>query len=223
MLYLAMENNITIPQLDSEEQRVLGALIEKSRATPEYYPMTVNALIGACNQKTARNPVVSYDEEMISQAINSLRKKGLMGTVTGAGSRAVKYKHTLAVAFPLVPAELAVICLLLLRGPLTPGEINSNSARLYAFESLEEVQEVLDKLLQNEPAFIRQVPRKPGQKEQRFIHCLGESAAETQEKAPQLNPDTSVLEERVQELEEEVRALKFNLTKLMNDLGIEVL
>lgn len=199
-----MENTISIPQLTAEEQRVLGSLIEKSRATPEYYPMTVNALLAACNQKSARNPVVQYDEESVTVAINSLRKKGLMATVTGAGSRAVKYKHHLAVAFPLVPAELAVICLLLLRGPLTPGEINNNSARLYAFESLEEVQEVLDKLLQHEPPFVEQLPRKAGQKEQRFIHRLGESTAQEPETRADVVERSKELESRVQQLEEEV-------------------
>jgi uncharacterized protein YceH (UPF0502 family) len=155
-----MENTITIPQLSAEEQRVLGSLIEKSRATPEYYPMTVNSLMAACNQKSSRNPVVQYNEETITLTIDSLRKKGLVATVTGAGSRAVKYKHNLAVAYPLVPAELTVLCLLLLRGPLTPGEINNNSNRLFNFESLEEVQEVLDNLLQRETPFIQLIPKK---------------------------------------------------------------
>lgn len=215
-----MEHSITIPQLSPEEQRVLGALIEKSRTTPEYYPMTVNSLMTACNQKSSRNPVVQYDEETITLTIDSLRKKGLMSTVTGAGSRAVKYKHNLAIAFPLVPAELAIICLLLLRGPLTPGEINNNSARLYNFESLEEVQEVLDRLLQNEPPFVSLISKKAGQKEQRFIHLLGESAAQDPE--PKTGAAiSSDLENRIQLLEEEVLYLRKNLEKLMSELGLE--
>src|SRR5690554_6454927 len=103
-----MENNNSLPQLSPEEQRVMGSLIEKSRATPEYYPMTLNSLLAACNQKSSRNPVVQYNEEDVTLSLNSLRKKSLVATVTGAGSRAVKYKHTLAIAYPLVPAELAV-------------------------------------------------------------------------------------------------------------------
>src|SRR5690606_4592554 len=116
-------------------QRILGSLIEKSRATPEYYPMTINSIMAASNQKSSRNPVVQYNDETITLTINSLKKKGLVSTVTGAGSRAVKYKHNLAIIYPLVPAELAVLCILLLRGPQTPGEISNNSIRLYNFES----------------------------------------------------------------------------------------
>ena len=213
-----MDDSMKIPQLTAEEQRVLGSLMEKSRTTPDYYPMTVNAIMTACNQKSARNPVVAYDEETIVLTIDSLRKKNLIGTVTGAGSRAIKYKHNLAIAFPLVPAELAVICLLLLRGPLTPGEINNNSARLYNFESIAEVQEVLDRLLQNEPAFVSLMPRRTGQKEQRFIHLLGETAAIEPEQKTIISSD---LENRVLNLENEVEYLKKNLGRLMNELGME--
>jgi uncharacterized protein YceH (UPF0502 family) len=212
-----MENNKSIPQLSAEEQRILGSLIEKSRATPEYYPMTVNSIMAAANQKSSRNPVVQYNEETITVTINSLKKKGLVSTVTGAGSRAVKYRHNLAIAYPLVPAELAILCLLLLRGPQTPGEINNNSSRLYNFESLEEVQEVLDKLAQNEPPFIVQIPRKPGQKEQRFIHLLGESAAQETENKNE-NPPSEELENRIKHLEEEVLYLRTELEKLLKEL-----
>jgi len=212
-----MENITTIPQLSAEEQRILGSLIEKSRATPEYYPMTINSIIAACNQKSSRNPVVQYDEDTITVTIDSLRKKGLVATVTGAGSRAVKYKHNLAVAYPLVPAELTVLCLLLLRGPLTSGEINNNSNRLFNFESLEEVQEVLYNLLKSETPFIQLIPKKSGQKEQRYIHLFGESAA----LEPSSKPESGVsidLENRVKHLEEEVQYLRSNLDKLLKEL-----
>jgi uncharacterized protein YceH (UPF0502 family) len=212
-----MENNENIPQLSAEEQRILGSLIEKSRATPEYYPMTINSIMAASNQKSSRNPVVQYNDETITLTINSLKKKGLVSTVTGAGSRAVKYKHNLAIIYPLVPAELAVLCILLLRGPQTPGEINNNSSRLYNFESLEEVQEVLDKLVKNEPQFIAQIPRKAGQKEQRFIHLLGESAAQETESKNE-NPISDNLENRVKHLEEEVVYLRTELDKLLKEL-----
>lgn len=125
-----MDNVKPLPDLSAEEQRVLGSLIEKSRTTPDYYPMTLNSLTAACNQKSSRNPVVNYDEETITLTLNQLKIKGLISTATGGSSRATKYKHNLAIAYPLLPSELAIICLLLLRGPLTPGEINSNSGRL---------------------------------------------------------------------------------------------
>lgn len=215
-----MENNENIPQLSAEEQRILGSLIEKSRATPEYYPMTINSIMAASNQKSSRNPVVQYNEETITLTINSLKKKGLVSTVTGAGSRAVKYKHNLAIAYPLVPAELAILCILLLRGPQTPGELNNNSSRLYNFESLEEIQTVLDKLMQNEPPFVAQIPRKPGQKEQRFIHLLGESAAQEAENKPSIEISAD-LESRIIHLEKEVLYLKINLAKVLKEFGIE--
>ena len=171
-----MEDNKPLPDLSAEEQRVLGSLIEKSRTTPDYYPMTLNSLTAACNQKSSRNPVVNYDEETVTLTLNTLKIKGLISTVTGGSSRAIKYKHNLGIVYPLIPSYLSIICLLLLRGPLTPGEINSNSGRLYEFDSIEEVLEQLQKLAETEPPFVRQLPKKPGQKEARFIHLLGEQA-----------------------------------------------
>ena len=126
-------NAINLPVLDAAEVRVLGALIEKSKATPEYYPMTINSLVAACNQKSSRKPVVSYDEDTVAQALNILKKRGLISTATGGSIRSIKYKHNFAVVFPVLPSEVAVMCLLMLRGPLTPGEINSNSGRLHEF------------------------------------------------------------------------------------------
>ncbi len=209
-----MEN--TLPQLSFEEQRVLGVLIEKSRATPEYYPMTVNAIITASNQKTSRNPIVSYDETTVTETINTLKKKGLVSTVTGGGSRSVKYKHNLAIQFPLVPAELSVICLLLLRGPMTPGEINNNSGRLFEFESLEEVQETLGKLAGDETPYIRLLEKRPGQKEQRYVHLFGEAPELTETVA--VEKGSSELVQRVEKLEEEVAYLRENLDKLLKEL-----
>src|SRR5690606_28298419 len=133
-----MEQQITLPILTNEEQRVLGSLMEKSKTTPEYYPLTLNSLTAACNQKSSRKPVVQYDDDTVIAALDSLRKKGLVATATGGTSRTIKYRHTLSVLYPIIPAEVAILCLLLLRGPLTVGEINSNSGRLYEFESLAE-------------------------------------------------------------------------------------
>jgi len=160
-----MSDHKPLPVLTAEELRVLGALMEKARATPEYYPMTVKGLLSACNQKTSRNPVVNYDEQLVIHTLDALRKKGLVSTATGAGSRTTKYKHNFAIVYPLVPADLAVICLLLLRGPLTPGEINNISGRLYDFESIEEVQNVLNALADSQPPFVVPLSKKPGQKE----------------------------------------------------------
>ncbi|WP_025144680.1 YceH family protein [Pedobacter jeongneungensis] len=215
-----MDNVKPLPDLSAEEQRVLGALIEKSRTTPDYYPMTLNSLTAACNQKSSRNPVVNYDEETITLTLNQLKIKGLISTATGGSSRATKYKHNLAIVYPLLPSELAIICLLLLRGPLTPGEINSNSGRLYEFESIEEVLEQLQKLSDDEPAFVKQLPKKAGQKEARFVHLLGEQAETTTESetetiaAPQF--DTTELENRIEKLELEVEELKEMVNLLMD-------
>ncbi len=141
-----MEDQKPLPVLDSFELRVLGALMEKSKTTPEYYPMTVNGLTAACNQKTSRKPVVQYDEQTVILTLDTLKRKGLVATATGGSSRAVKYKHNFALNYQLMPAELAVVCMLILRGSQTPGELNTNSGRLYEFDSLEEVQQVLEKL-----------------------------------------------------------------------------
>lgn len=204
--------------LTSIEQRILGALIEKSKATPDYYPMTISALTAACNQKTSRNPVVNYDEETVVLTLNNLKIKGLIGTATGAGSRSIKYKHNLAIVYPLLPVELAVLCLLFLRGPLTPGEINTNSARLYEFETIAEIQEILNKLAADEPAYVKQLAKKPGQKEARYRHLFGGEeeeiiAAETNDPLP---ASTSELEDRVTRLEKELEEVKEMLNLLMN-------
>ncbi|KRT13248.1 hypothetical protein ASU31_25595 [Pedobacter ginsenosidimutans] len=215
-----MDNVKPLPDLSAEEQRILGALIEKSRTTPDYYPMTLNGLTAACNQKSSRNPVVNYDEETITLTLNQLKIKGLISTATGGSSRATKYKHNLAIVYPLLPSELAIICLLLLRGPLTPGEINSNSGRLYEFESIEEVLEQLQKLSDEEPAFVKQLAKKAGQKEARFVHLLGEQAETTSEpetetiSIPQFDP--TELENRIEKLELEIEELKELVNLLMD-------
>ena len=215
-----MDNVKPLPDLSAEEQRVLGALIEKSRTTPDYYPMTLNSLTAACNQKSSRNPVVNYDEETVTLTLNQLKIKGLISTATGGSSRATKYKHNLAIVYPLLPSELAIICLLLLRGPLTPGEINSNSGRLYEFESIEEVLAQLQKLSEEEPAFVKQLPKRTGQKEARFVHLLGEQAETTTEPETETTVvaqfDSTELENRIEKLEKEVEELKELVNLLMD-------
>lgn len=219
-----MEEIKALPNLSSEEVRVLGSLLEKSKTTPEYYPMTLNALQTACNQKTSRKPVVNYDEGTIINTLDSLRKKGLISTVVGGGSRVTKYKHNLAIQFPLLPQELAALCLLFLRGPLTGGEINSNSGRLYEFESLEEVQELLQKLSNDEPAYVQQLSKKAGQKEARFVHLFSPFDEEAYEEsaASEAEPSSgkyAQLEERVQQLEQQLATLQASFDKLMEELS----
>jgi uncharacterized protein YceH (UPF0502 family) len=212
-----MDSNQTLAQLSAEEQRVLGSLIEKSRTTPDYYPMSINGLQTACNQKTSRFPIVQYDEETLFETLNSLKKKGLISTATGGSSRVVKYKHNLGIVYPLVPAELALIGLLLLRGPQTPGELNTNSGRLYEFESIEEVQSTLQEL--SHRGFVKALERRPGQKEVRYVHLLGDSVEDTTEYPSGIRPaNTEQLNARVENLEKELAELKEAFNKLMSDL-----
>lgn len=220
-----MEENKSLPVLSAEEIRVLGSLLEKSKTTPEYYPMTLNGLLNACNQKSSRKPVVQYDENQVIQVLDGLKKKGLISTVVGGGSRVTKYKHNLAIQFPLLPQELAIICLLFLRGPLTAGEINSNSGRLYEFDNLDEVQELLQKLSASEPLYIKQLSKRAGQKEVRYIHLFAEFDEESYEdEAPSSSSNSSnvaitQLEEKVSQLEEQLNTLRAEFDELMKQLS----
>lgn len=209
-----------LPLLSDQEIRVLGSLIEKSRTTPDYYPMTLNSLTAACNQKSARKPVVEYDEGTIILTLDSLKKKGLISTATGGSSRSTKYKHNLAIVFPIVPAQLAIICLLLLRGAQTPGELNTNSGRLYEFETLDEVNEVIEQLVNFEPSFLVQLPKRAGQKEVRYMHLFG-GEPQIEEDEPFAEParkSVNELEQRIQTLEENYALLKADFDKLMKEL-----
>jgi uncharacterized protein YceH (UPF0502 family) len=160
--------------LDEEEVRVLGSLIEKQVTTPEYYPLTMKALVAACNQKSNRHPVVSYDEQVTERAMNGLRDKKLGWVIKRADSRVLKYGHIFPEVFHLSPEETAAMCVLMLRGPLTPGEIRSSTGRLYDFKDLAEVDDTLRRLVENEQgSLILMIPRQPGQKEARYVHLLG--------------------------------------------------
>lgn len=212
----------SLPVLDSEEIRVLGALMEKSKATPEYYPMTLNGVTAACNQKSSRNPVVNYDEQTVTLCLDRLKRKGLAATVTGGSSRVVKYRHTIALNYEFTPDALAVLCLLFLRGPLTPGEINSNSGRLYEFDDLAEVHTVLEKLSTAETPFVKQLERLPGQKEARYMHLFGDESilegyVAEQAAAAAASPINNNLEERLTVVEQELAALKEAFEELMKE------
>jgi uncharacterized protein YceH (UPF0502 family) len=215
-----MESTQTLPVLSAEEQRVLGSLIEKSRTTPDYYPMSLNGLQAACNQKTSRFPIVQYSEELIVNTLNSLKKKGLVSTVTGGSGRVVKFKHNLGIVFPLLPSELSIICILLLRGAQTPGELNTNSGRLYEFDTIEDVQSTLEKLSEAEPPFVKALERRPGQKEVRFVHLLGDVPESLPENGRSIDGGSiELLENRVEILEKELSELKNAFDKLMEELS----
>lgn len=215
-----MDTAKPLPILDATQVRVLGALMEKCKTTPDYYPMTLNGLAAACNQKTSRKPVVQYDETTIISALNSLKIAGLISTATGGSIRNIKYKHNFAIVFPVVPAEVAIMCLLFLRGPQTPGEINTNCGRLHEFETLEEVQQTLEKLANETPAYIKQLSRRPGQKEVRYMHLFGGDSEAMEEEYLNEVPSkaNSELEARLIKVEEELTELKANFDKLIKEL-----
>jgi uncharacterized protein YceH (UPF0502 family) len=195
---------------DAVEIRVLGCLIEKQRTTPDVYPLSLNALRLACNQATNRDPVVDFDEPAIRAALDRLSRKGWTRLASGPGSRVAKYRHLLDEALDLVPSQSAVLAVLMLRGAQTPGELKGRTERLYPFGSLDDVQRTLDGLIERELA--ARLPRRPGQKEERFVQLLGgepqsaeaPAAAQAFSPAP-AGPD---LEERVSRLEAQVAALQ---------------
>ncbi len=215
-----MEPTQSLPILDSTEIRVLGALIEKSKTTPDYYPMTINSLTAACNQKTSRKPVVNYDEETVINALNLLKRRGLIATATGGTSRTIKYKHNFSLVYQVDNAASSILCLLMLRGPQTPGELNTNSGRMYEFSSLEEVQHVLELLSAPEMPFVQPLPRRPGQKEMRYTHLLaGVPDVTEEEPTDEIQAGSlSELEERLAKLENELAEVKENVHKLMKEL-----
>jgi uncharacterized protein YceH (UPF0502 family) len=207
------------PILNAVEVRVIGSLIEKQITTPEYYPLTLNALVNACNQISNRDPVVSYDEKTVVRALDSLREKRLAWMVTGAGSRVPKYEHRLAEALKLAEQEVAALCVLMLRGPQTIGEIKGRAARMYEFKELEEVEMTLQSLMNAEPhPLITKLPRQAGMKDSRYAHLLsGEVRIEEQQVAPRLEPaaiEVHAENERIARLEGEVASLRQELSEL---------
>ncbi|MEO8573911.1 MAG: YceH family protein [Pyrinomonadaceae bacterium] len=158
--------------LTDVEARVLGSLVEKQLTTPEYYPLTLNALTAACNQKSNRDPVVAYDDTTITGAVDTLRDKNLVYLFYGSNSRAVKYKHMLPSVYELEPGGVAIVAVLLLRGPQTLGELRERTGRLYEFSGMGEVQETLDGLMRRDDPLIVKLERQAGQKEARYAHLL---------------------------------------------------
>src|SRR5579862_5385338 len=172
--------------LDDAETRVLGSLVEKELTTPEYYPLSLNALLNACNQKSNRDPVMTLNESAVSQALRILGKEGLAGPADAMDNRVTKFEHRLQEAFNLDRREIAILCELLLRGPQTPGELRSRAERMYRFDDLGQVQSTLQRLAQREPPVVKVLPRQPGTKEARCAHLLsGDVQIDVQMHAPE--------------------------------------
>jgi uncharacterized protein YceH (UPF0502 family) len=200
--------------LNEVEVRVLGSLIEKDITTPDYYPLSLNALTNACNQKSNRDPVMELDEDAVRLGLRNLSEKGLAGLVKSTDGRVPKYEHRLQEAFNFTRGETAVICVLLLRGPQTPGELRGRTERMHRFEHLDDVQSTLQKLMEREPPLVKVLPRMPGTKEARYAHLLA-GDVEGWEPPPESRVIISGLEnERVIKLEEEVAELKREVAEL---------
>jgi uncharacterized protein YceH (UPF0502 family) len=199
-----------MPEILTEtEARVVGALIEKQLTTPEYYPLTLNALIAACNQKTNRDPVVSFTEQTVQKSLDDLREKNIAYVFYGSTSRVPKYKHILDKYCELEPSETAVICVLLLRGAQTLGELRERTGRLYEFSGLGEVSETLDGLMRKEEPLVVKLERQPGQKEVRYAHLLSGEVSVTASQTPEKSFSVKQTEnERVAKLEEDLENLR---------------
>jgi hypothetical protein len=213
------------------ETRVLGALVEKDITTPDYYPLSLNALVNACNQKNNRDPVMTLDESVVRDALASLQEKRMAGPASGADSRVTKFEHRLQEVFNFDRREIAVICVLLLRGPQTPGELRSRTDRMYHFEALEDVVSTLDRLAQREPPLTQILPRQPGTKESRYTHLFSGEAPESDVRVARALPSTgsgqalpaslstSNPADRIAKLEEEVTQLRHELSEVQQQLA----
>ena len=193
---------------DAVELRVLGCLIEKQRTTPDQYPLSLNALRLACNQSTNRDPVVEYDEPTIRGALERLSRKGWVRLASGVGSRAVKYRHLFDEALRLGDDDVGLLCVLMLRGPQTPGELKQRTERLHSFESLAALEDTLSRLIERD--LVERLPRQPGQKEVRYRQLLGSgddeaAGAEEPGRESDLAQRVAALEERIERLESELR------------------
>ena len=219
----------SIPLLSQNEVRVLGSLLEKAVTTPDYYPLTLNSLTLACNQLTNRDPVVSFEETTVVRALDTLREKRLASVFTGAESRVAKYKHSFTDALLLTPAEVGLLCVLMLRGPQTLAELRTRTERFQPFETLAEVEEALQTLAARQPQpLVVKLPRLPGTKEPRYAHLLcGPVETTISEKYPSPIRTTGALSaealakadvraenDRLAKLEEETAALRRELAEL---------
>jgi uncharacterized protein YceH (UPF0502 family) len=195
-------------RLNAEQARVLGALMEKEATTPEYYPLSLNALKNACNQKNNREPEMQLTEDEVRQAVHGLERVGLAGAARGSDSRVAKYEHRTAEKFNFRRDEAALLCVLLLRGPQTPGELRGRTERLHSFEDIEAVLAGLHRLATREPALTVQMPRQTGMKEARWAQLLTGEPEFVPEPMREASSSRAALEERVTRLEEEVARLR---------------
>jgi len=207
--------------LNEVECRVLGSLIEKEITTPEYYPLSLNALVNACNQKSNRDPLMNLDEAAVRQALYSLDGQSLVRYVSAADSRVTKYEHRLQEAFNFYRHEIAILCVLLLRGPQTPGELRGRAERMHQFDDLGAVQSSLQHLMKRGPSLVRVLPRQPGTKESRYAHLLSGDKEEWDAKSvPELPlAPASADGERIAHLEKEVATLRSDVRDLQKEIA----
>ena len=205
--------------LESVEVRVIGSLIEKELSTPDHYPLSLNALTSACNQSSNRDPVMSLEESTVSHAIDTLRRQGLVRSIQAIGSRVPKYQHLLTEAGELTRAELAVLCVLALRGPQTQAEVRTRASRLMPGDDSTGLDAALEALVMREPPVAKRLARRPGQKEPRYAHLLAGDVAEPADDTPLQPQTTSTATERIATLEEQVQELRNEVNDLRAQLS----
>jgi uncharacterized protein YceH (UPF0502 family) len=221
-LFISRRRCSTIPLVDpltDVEVRVLGSLIEKDITTPDYYPLSLNALVNACNQKNNRDPVMTLEEDSVSHALATLQEKRLAGPASGADSRVTKYEHRLQEVFNFDRREIAILCVLLLRGPQTPGELRSRTERMYRFEALDDIVSTLDRLGQRQPPLAAILPRQPGTKESRYLQLFSGDAPPAELLPVRAPVRSSPDNDRLGHLENEVLELKREVVEMQQQLA----
>ncbi len=198
---------------------MLGALVEKDITTPDYYPLSLNALINACNQKNNREPVTNFDEETVRLALRNLSDKRLAGPASGADGRVTKYEHRMQEVFNFTRQETALICVLLLRGPQTPGELRGRTERMYQFEHLDDVLSGLQQLMRREPPLAKALGRRPGTKEIRYAHLLSGDVEAWEPPAETASSSSSADAERLIQLEEQLATLRNEVAELKQQMA----
>jgi uncharacterized protein YceH (UPF0502 family) len=210
---------VRVDLLSDVNVRVLGALIEKDITTPDYYPLSLNALVNACNQKNNRDPVMTLDEDAVRAALDSLQAQRLAGPASGADSRVTKYEHRLQEVFNFDRREIAILCVLLLRGAQTPGELRGRAERMYRFEELEHVHATLDRLSQRQPPLVAVLPRQPGTKESRYMHLLSGNAPAAEVAPARMPHNHSPGDGRIAILENDVAELRKEVAEMQQQLA----
>jgi uncharacterized protein YceH (UPF0502 family) len=208
------------PLLTVIEARVLGALIEKQVTTPDYYPLSLNALMNACNQRSNREPTMDLDEDAIRQALHALEEKRLAGRARGSDSRVAKYEHWLQEAFNFTRGETAAVCVLLLRGPQTLGEIRGRTERLFHFEELSDVQATLQRLMEREPPLVKMLPRQAGTKEARYAHLFSGDVETFDSQTGSSKTSGATVDQgcRIESLEQQVARLQSDVDEMKQQL-----